>query len=114
MVNPLLTLFYMVAAHALFDFPLQGDAVATNKNRNLHTELQKHVPWFYWLGSHAIVHGAGVAILTHSLMLGMFETIAHFIIDFFKCEKFYSIHVDQFLHIWCKVVWLEIAVLVLN
>jgi hypothetical protein len=98
-------LFYLVVAHALFDFPLQGDTVAVNKNRNAKTELQKHVPWYMWMSSHALCHGGAVALITGSLLFGIAETVAHFIIDFFKCDKRYGIGVDQALHILCKITW---------
>lgn len=98
-------LFYLIAAHALLDFPLQGDAVAVNKNRHAKTELQNHVPWYYWMSSHALVHGAAVGLITHNIWLGFAETICHFVIDTLKCEKFYTIHTDQFLHICCKIYW---------
>ena len=101
-------LFYLLISHYLFDFTLQNDATAINKNRHVKTELQKHVPWYYWMISHAMVHGGGVAFITGKPILGILETVCHFIIDCGKCEKWYSIHVDQFLHIACKVVWVII------
>jgi|SRR5271166_116934 len=103
------TLFMLIGGHAICDFPLQSDTLAQNKNRNANTELQKHVPWWYWLGSHAITHGVAVAISTGSVWLGLAETVAHALIDFFKCEGKYSIHIDQALHIGCKVLWAAIA-----
>ena len=98
--------FYLVAAHALLDFPLQGEQTAINKNPNSNTELQKSVPWYYWMGSHAILHGAAVTIITNSLVCGLGEVLAHFVIDLNKCNGRYSIHVDQFLHILCKMFWI--------
>jgi uncharacterized protein DUF3307 len=103
-------LFMLVATHALLDFPLQGDAVAINKNPNANTELQKHVPWYYWLLSHSLVHGLGVFLVTHSVLLGFCETVAHFFIDWGKCNKYYSIHVDQLLHVLCKVIWILVII----
>jgi hypothetical protein len=100
--------FLLLVAHALADFPLQGDATAINKNPNANTPLQKHVPWYYWLGSHAIIHGGGVALVTGSVFLGVLETIAHFFIDLGKCKNYLSIHQDQLLHILCKAVWVVI------
>lgn len=97
--------FFLLVAHAVCDYPLQGEAVAINKNRHANTELQKHVPWYYWLGSHALMHGGAVALITGCVGLGIAETIAHFVIDYCKCEKFFNIHVDQLLHILCKLLW---------
>lgn len=99
-------LFYLIAAHFIIDYCLQTDTVAINKNINSNTELQKYVPWYYWLWSHAIFHGAAVAFITNSVVLGILETILHFIIDYGKCKFKYSIHIDQFLHIVCKIFWL--------
>lgn len=101
-------LFCALVMHSLLDFPLQGDATAVNKNPNAKTPLQAHVPWFYWMGSHALLHGGGVALVTNSMFLGVLETIAHFFIDLGKCNGKYSIHVDQLLHVGCKVLWITI------
>lgn len=98
--------FYLIAAHVLLDFPLQGEQTAVNKNPNSKTELQKSVPWYYWMGSHAILHGAAVFIITNSLFCGLAEIVAHFFIDYNKCNGRYSIHVDQTLHILCKMLWI--------
>ncbi len=100
--------FYLLVVHAILDFPLQGDSVAVNKNPNANTELQKHVPWYYWILSHALAHGGGVAFITGSVLLGFFETVCHFLIDYGKCNKKYSIHGDQVLHILCKITWIII------
>ena len=108
METALILLFFLLVAHALFDFPLQGDAVAINKNPNANTDLQKAVPWYYWMGSHALVHGGAVGFLTGSVVLGLAETFCHFTIDYFKCNRKYSIHGDQALHVVCKVAWVII------
>lgn len=104
-------LFYLLAAHALFDFPLQSGPTVTEKSRHSKTELQKQVPWYYWLTAHALVHGGAVAFITHSVGFGIAETICHWVIDFAKCESWTSIHVDQALHVLCKIAW---VVLLLN
>jgi hypothetical protein len=87
------------------DFPLQGDAVAINKNRHSKTELQKHIPWYMWLTAHAFSHGFAVALITHNLFLGLMEVASHWIIDFFKCEKLFNIKADQALHILFKALY---------
>ena len=98
-------LFLLVAVHAVCDFPLQNEAIALEKSRHSTSALQKHVPWFYWLSAHALTHGLAVALVTGSVLLGVLETLAHWAIDFGKCEKWYSVHVDQSLHVVCKVTW---------
>jgi hypothetical protein len=100
-----IVLFYLIAGHALVDFSLQSDTIAQNKNPKADTVLQKHVPWYYWLSSHALMHGGMVALITGSVWLGLAETIAHFLIDYFKCKGLYSIHIDQGLHFLCKIIW---------
>lgn len=99
-------LFVLVACHALADFPFQSEAIAINKNRNAKTDLQKHVPYYYWLGAHSLTHGLLVAFFTGSFILGALETVCHYVIDFMKCEGKFSIHVDQILHVLCKMVWI--------
>lgn len=108
----LMILFFLIVAHALLDFPLQGDAVAINKSPLAKTVLQKHVPWYYWLTAHALVHGGAVAFITGSLWLGLAETVCHFVIDYNKCLHKYSIHVDQCLHIVCKLAWFIVWIII--
>ena len=58
----------------------------------IHGPMQKC--WFYYLSGHALTHGIAVYTTTGDVYLGIVETIAHFIIDFGKCERFYGIHID--------------------
>jgi len=104
-MTALMVLFLLMVGHAICDYPLQGDAVAINKNPNANTPLQKHVPWGYWMLSHALMHGGAVALITGSVLLGVLETVAHFFIDYGKCKGRYNIHIDQLLHIICKSLW---------
>lgn len=99
-------LFWLVAAHFVLDYPLQGDTTAREKNPNSTTELQKHVPWYYWMAAHAFSHGAAVAFITGHTLLGCLETILHFAIDYGKCRNMFGIHQDQILHLACKGLWL--------
>lgn len=101
--------FYLVCAHFLFDFILQSETVAINKNRNSRTELQKEVPWTMWMFAHACVHGGAVAWITNNVWLGFAEVFFHFVIDFYKCEKKYDISMDQMLHLLCKIAWAGIT-----
>ena len=106
--------FLLVAAHFAFDYAWQGDTVAVNKNPNANSPLQKYVPWYYWLVSHAFMHGAAVALITNSASLGAAETVAHFFIDWGKCLNKYTIHGDQALHMLCKLAWVIVWVLTQN
>ena len=47
-------------------------------------------------------------VVTGIWWLGALEALAHALIDFGKCEGRYGIHVDQGLHVACKIVWLAI------
>jgi Protein of unknown function (DUF3307) len=105
--------FRLLVGHAIADFPLQSEDIAKGKNRHaipksydpkLHGPLM--AVWPYYLTSHALIHGGMVYIATGSYIAGLCETTAHWIIDFFKCEKWYGVHADQAFHIACKVVWL--------
>jgi hypothetical protein len=104
--------FKLLCGHAIADYALQNDFVGRNKNRNakpigydpvLHGPMQ--IVWPYVLTSHALIHGSMVFIATGSWKLGVAETVSHWLIDFGKCEKWYGIHTDQWLHIGCKIIW---------
>lgn len=95
-------LFLLIAAHALADYPLQGDFLAQAKDRN--TAIGK-VFWPHALFAHTVIHGGFVLIITGSVLLASLETIIHAITDWLKCEKKISLNTDQAIHIACKVVW---------
>jgi hypothetical protein len=105
--------FYLLAGHALADFPLQGDAMASCKCRNAKHPAAGSVPWYIWLTAHALVHGGTVAVLARflgvdpnlALWVGVAETVIHWFIDYGKCLKLYGAVVDQVLHVLCKAVW---------
>jgi hypothetical protein len=105
-------LFLFLAGHALGDFALQNEWMATNKNRQvrklLSPEMQAktQVIWPYLLTSHALIHGLIVYLITQKLSLGVLETITHWITDFLKCEKKFGFHLDQFIHIGFKIIWI--------
>lgn len=97
--------WWLLVGHAVADYPLQGEAMATEKDRHSKTPLQIYVPWFYWLSAHALIHGGVVALVTQSIWLGVAETLVHWFLDFIKCEGWTNIHQDQALHVACKGVW---------
>jgi hypothetical protein len=97
-----MTLFLLLAAHALCDYPLQGDFLARGKN---HRNPLPGVPWYQCLAAHALIHGGAVALITGSVWLGVAETIAHAAIDYGKSEGAYGFNYDQYLHFLCKVLW---------
>jgi hypothetical protein len=95
--------FWLVVGHALADYSLQSDTMAIGKNRNLEGGCYRTVPWYYWMAAHSLIHGGVVGLFTGWIVLGVIETLAHYIIDCAKCEKCINVHVDQFLHIACKI-----------
>ena len=96
-------LFFLLVGHAFFDFPGQGPYLSAAKDP-ASTEGQNGV-WRWALFHHSMLHAGSVAFFTHSLLLGAFEGISHAIIDYLKCRKVFSFHVDQWLHIGLKVLW---------
>lgn len=55
--------------------------------------------------------GAGVAVVTGNIWLGLFEWLAHTMIDEAKVRGKTTFAQDQALHIACKAVWLAYLVL---
>lgn len=100
------TLFaLLIAAHFIIDFPLQGDTVAREKNPNSTSELQKHVPWPYWMFAHAVMHATAVGYITALWSCAAFELVTHFAIDWYKCKHpRFTIHHDQLAHLVVKIV----------
>ncbi len=109
-------LFFLLAAHALMDYALQTETIATCKCRDCDNPIAKSVPWYYWLTAHAMLHGAAVGAVIRWFgaewsnwdtvaAFAVAETVLHWLIDYGKCEKWYGIHADQGLHVACKVLW---------
>lgn len=94
----LTTLFLLLAAHWVADYPLQGDFLAKAK--------QSGPLRVYHLIAHAGIHGGAVALVSGSLFLGLIEWIAHTIIDELKVRGKTTFAVDQTLHIVCKIIYI--------
>lgn len=92
--------FAFLIAHALADFPLQGEYLANEKIRKTATDLQS---WMVALTAHALIHGGGVWIVSGSASLGAVEVVAHWLIDWRKGEGKFGHLVDQGLHVACKL-----------
>lgn len=111
--------FYLLACHALADYTLQTDTMARSKNSNTP---MSGVPWPYWMGAHALIHGLLVALVIVSYAgsrmhgwavatyLGLTETVLHWNIDVAKCQGKTNIHQDQALHLACKLTWAAFAI----
>jgi len=106
-------LFFLLAAHALMDFALQSETMAVCKCRRCDNPIAKIVPWYYWLAAHSVLHGAAVGAVIRSfgydwnlvVAFALAETAIHALIDHGKCQNWYAIHVDQTLHVACKILW---------
>ncbi len=97
-------LAYLLAAHALCDYPLQGDWLSKAKNPTL-TLVPGETIWPLALASHSLIQAVAVKLITGSWVLGAAEFVLHFAIDYSKCKGRFGYNVDQLLHIACKVLW---------
>lgn len=100
-------LFWLLVGHVVADYPMQGDFLATAKDRN--SPLGK-LFWPHALSAHSLIHAGFVAFFTGSILLGLAEAVIHALTDFLKCEKRISLNADQAIHFACKVVWAGITV----
>ncbi|MCB1665401.1 MAG: DUF3307 domain-containing protein [Pseudomonadales bacterium] len=103
--------FLLLAGHALADFVLQSEAMSRGKNRHstIHQAGDANFPaWYYWLSAHSLVHGGTVFVISGSLILALVETASHWCIDFAKCERKIDVHMDQWLHITVKLLYVPI------
>lgn len=103
-MNAFEMLIYMLAAHAICDYALQGDWLSKAKNPKLDL-VAGEVIWPLALGSHAIIQAVAVHIVTGSWLLAGCEFVAHYLIDYSKCSGRFGYNVDQYLHIGCKVAY---------
>ena len=105
--NPWIVLFALVITHAIADFPLQGAFLAQGKNRHLvNSEFQGDEPrflWAYCLTAHSLVQSGGVWLITGSFVLAFVEFVLHWLLDYAKCESWTNFHMDQLLHVVCKI-----------
>lgn len=102
--------FLLVFCHFLADYPLQGQWLAETKSRH-HSLGSKNYLWLHSLVAHSFIHAGFVGLITNNIFLALFELVAHFIIDFLKCEGLINLHQDQALHITCKLAWLVMLIL---
>jgi len=102
------TLFWLLFAHVLADYPLQTPEMGKYKNkRNQPPPPDKKAKqvsvWFAYLTAHAFVH-AGLVALAVGVPLGILLGFAHWIQDYFKCKIQYSPNLDQIIHVAVLVV----------
>lgn len=104
-------LFYLLVAHAVCDYPLQGPFLSQAKN---YRNQIPGVPFWQALVAHAVIHGGAVMLLTSSLYLGLLEVVLHTAIDHAKCMGWFgedenAFNVDQFLHVLSKTVYVVLC-----
>jgi len=102
-MTPTTMLMLLISLHFLCDYTLQTDPQARGKS--MFTEPLYGVNWYYWNASHAATHALAVGIATGSVLIGLVEFAVHFVIDAGKSKRFYGLHVDQAMHVLCKVAY---------
>lgn len=100
--------FYLLVAHFVCDFSLQGETTAKEKSPFSTSALQKIIPWPWWLTAHAFMHAGAVMLITQHLGLALIELFAHWLIDYGKVLGKYSFLADQFLHLTCKYIYIVV------
>lgn len=94
--------FLLICVHALTDFQLQNGAMWLRKRRGEDDH------WYYWLTAHALICGGGVYLVTQCLPLAICEVFCHWLIDFWKGEKWINITTDQTFHVACRIIYVII------
>ncbi len=112
-------LILLLAGHALCDYPLQGDFLATGKNR---FRPINGVPWYQCMAAHCLIHAGMVFLITKSPVFAGLEFVIHFLTDYAKCAGWFggntfvdgviaskihpkSFNIDQAIHYACKLLW---------
>ena len=106
--GPFALFFAFAIAHALADYPLQGEYLARMKCRD---QANNPSEWFIALGAHSLVQAGGVWIVSGSAILGLTELCLHWLIDFGKGEGKFGYVTDQVLHLACKLGYVVVLVL---
>lgn len=111
-------LFWLFFFHALLDYQLQLDPLATMKDPDYpdgvniaEWDRQKFGPWWWSMGAHGILNGGGVALATGRIDLGIAESVVHFCLDTAKCKGWITTNQDQFGHVVSKLIWGYLSVL---
>jgi len=94
--------FWLIFAHAIADYPLQGDFLARAKN---HKSPIPGINPLVALFMHSMIHAGFVAMITGSLLIGCLELIAHMLCDALKCDGDISFVEDQVAHVLFKALW---------
>lgn len=107
------TFLWLLVAHALCDYPLQGEFLAKAKRPG----GVPGVPWQWAMWAHCSIHAGAVWAITGSLELGVLEFCAHALIDYWKCTKGWATELqaraftlDQLWHLCCKAWWVWLLI----
>lgn len=106
-ISPLIMFLLLLWAHAIADYPLQGDFLA--KAKNISAPIPG-VPWWQALTAHAIIQAGFVGLITGNVALAFAEFVAHWLIDLMKCRGEIGFNMDQLMHVACKVTWVLVMV----
>ena len=112
-LTALKALFALCIGHAVADFPLQGEYLATGKNRRFLIRMQDpsrppHI-WVVCMAAHCLIHAGSVWLITGSALLAAVELVIHCAIDVAKCEGKTTFNQDQALHVLCKMAYVGVA-----
>lgn len=99
------TLILLVCAHAVCDYPLQGDFLARAKNER---DPIPGVPWQQAMSAHCAIHAGAVQLITGLWFLSVAEFLIHFATDRAKCRGLISYNSDQAIHVACKAAWVVV------
>ncbi len=106
-------IFALAIGHAIADFPMQGEYLATGKNWRLLKRLQDPARpekiWFVCMAAHCLIHAGFVWLITGSSMVAAIELVLHWSIDVARCSGKINFNFDQVLHISCKVGYVAFA-----
>lgn len=103
-------LFLLLGAHAVTDYALQSETMATRKRPSIFKAANQRTygPWWWWMSAHSLINGLGVALIL-SWEFGVLETITHWCLDVSKCQGKLTTKQDQALHLLSKVLWVCLA-----
>ncbi|MDP9813851.1 hypothetical protein J2W42_006727 [Rhizobium tibeticum] len=93
----------LLSAHWLCDYPLRGQFLSNAK--------QSRPIRVYHLIAHSGIQGAGVAVVSGSIWLGLAGWTTHATIGEAKVTGRTTFAQDHALHIACKAVWMLFLVL---
>lgn len=97
--------FKLLIGHAICDYPLQGDFIGKFKNQNVASPISGVTIWWHLLTAHALIHAGSVWLITGSAENATLEFMMHWMIDYLKSDGITNFHIDQLLHVLCKLLW---------